>query len=61
MCDGIGKVIVASSPVMDDLRTLDAQAAGDLGGIHQIVEIHLAAHDTTVLGRCSTGWRSHCV
>ena len=61
MRNGLGEVLMAPPPVVYDLRTLDAEAVRDLGGVHQIVEINLTAHDTTVLGGCDTDQRSGCV
>ncbi len=43
--DWFGKVVMAAPPVVDDLWPLDVEAARDLGGIHQVVKVHLPSHD----------------
>lgn len=42
--DRFREVLMAAAPVVDDLWPLDVEAARDLGGIHQIVEVHLPSH-----------------
>ena len=42
--DGFGEILVTSAPVVDDLRSLDVEATCDLGGIHQVVDVHLSSH-----------------
>ena len=44
--DGLGEILVTSTPVVHDLRSLDVEAACDLSGIHQVVDVHLSSHDT---------------
>jgi hypothetical protein len=43
-CDWFGECFVASTPIVHDLWTFDVQAARDLGGIHEIVQVHLSSH-----------------
>jgi hypothetical protein len=54
MRNGLRKILVSATPVMNDLWTLNAKPSGNLGGIHQVIEIHLATHNTTVPARCGT-------
>jgi len=61
VCNGLRKVLVPATPVMDDLWTLDAEPSGDVGGVHQIVEINFAPHNTTVPGGCDTCLATNCV
>ncbi len=42
--DGFGEILVTSTPVVDDLWSLDVEAACDLGGMHQVVDVHLPSH-----------------
>ncbi len=44
--DRFREVLMAAAPVVDDLWPLDVEAARDLDGIHQIVEVHLPSHGT---------------
>ena len=43
-CHWIGELVVAASPIVDYLWTFDVHAARDLGGIHEIVQVHLSSH-----------------
>jgi hypothetical protein len=40
----LGELAVTSAPIVHDLRTFDVKAARDLGGIHEIVQVHLSPH-----------------
>ena len=40
----VGELAVAATPIVHDLRPFDVQAARDLGGIHEIVQVHLSPH-----------------
>jgi hypothetical protein len=49
------KVLVAATPIVDHLRSADAEPPSDLAGINEVVNVDLASHSLNRSGDASSG------